>query len=252
MKISIITSCFNREKTIRDSIESVLRQDYTDIEYIIIDGASSDRTTQIIKEYINNISLFISEPDKGMYEGINKGIKRATGDIIGLLHSDDILYSPHTITHIAELFKKTNSDLIYGNGLFVDSNDLNKIVRKWISGPFNRNKVKRGWLPLHPTVYIRKECFKKLGYYDESFKIAADSDFLVRYLYKNILDVSYIDEYIVKMRMGGASTDLQKTTQKWKEDIRMYKRHGFNPYFSLTLKVLSKIPQFISAKIEKE
>ena len=222
MKISIITSCFNREKTIRDSIESILKQDYTDIEYIIIDGASSDRTTQIIEEYKNDISLFISEPDHGMYEGINKGIKRATGDIIGLLHSDDVLYSPHVLSHIAEQFVNTNSDLVYGNGLFVDSDNLNKIVRRWISGPYHQNKVKWGWLPLHPTVYIKRDIFNLLGYYDESYKIAADSDFLVRYLYKNRLQVSYINEYIVKMRMGGASTDFKRTIQKWEEDRPLY------------------------------
>lgn len=252
MKVSIITSCFNREKTIRDSIESVLAQDYPDIEYIVIDGASTDRSVNIINEYKNRLALFISEPDKGMYEGINKGVERATGDIIGLLHSDDILYAPDTISHLVKRFEETNADLVYGNGLFVDYTQMNKVIRRWISGPYSPNRVRWGWLPLHPTVYIRRNSFKALGYYDESYQIAADSDFLVRYLYRSQLEVSYLNEYIVRMRMGGASTSFDKTIQKWKEDFRMYKDNGINPYISLPLKILSKVPQFINAKLGKE
>lgn len=248
MKVSLITSCFNREKTIRNSIESVLSQDYSDIEYIIVDGASQDKSLAIINEYKDRISVIISEPDNGMYQGINKGIHRATGDIIGLLHSDDTLYANNTISHIVERFNKTDSELIYGNGLFVDNVNPNKIVRNWISGEYNKMKIKNGWLPLHPTVYIRRRNIEQIGYYDEDFKIAADSDFLIRYLYENNLKVSYLNEYIVRMRMGGASTSLDKTILKWKEDIRLYKNHGFNPYIALPIKILSKIPQFIEAK----
>lgn len=252
MKVSIITSCFNRERTIEATIQSVLTQDYPEIEYIIVDGASRDHTVEIIQKYEDRISTLISEPDHGMYEGINKGIRKATGDIIGLVHSDDILYAPDTISRMVGRFKETEADLVYGNGLFVDYNNLDKVIRRWISGSYSRNKVKRGWLPLHPTVYIRRECFQQIGYYDESFKIAADSDFLVRYLYQNELKISYLNEYIVRMRMGGASTSFDKTILKWKEDFRMYKSHGFNPCVSLPLKILSKIPQFINAKLGKE
>lgn len=250
MKVSIITTCFNREKTIRYSIESVLSQDYQNIEYILVDGASTDKSVEIINEYKEKIATFISEPDKGMYEAINKGIRLATGDIVGLLHSDDILYASNTISHIVKRFEETDSELVYGNGLFVDCKNINKITRQWISGKYYKNKVKKGWLPLHPTVYMRKSCFAQIGYYDESFKIAADSDFLVRCLYKSNFKISYLDEYIVRMRMGGASTSFNKTIIKWKEDMRMYKNNGFNPYISLPLKVLSKIPQFIHAKLK--
>lgn len=249
MKVSIITSCFNREKTIRDAIESVLSQDYPNIEYIIVDGASDDGSIDIINEYKDRISALISEPDNGMYEGINKGIRQATGEIIGLLHSDDFLYSPHTISHIVSEFKKTNAELIYGNGLFVDSSNPIKVVRNWISGSYNKRKIRKGWLPLHPTVYIRKKCFDKSGYYNEDFRIAADSDFLVRYLYKANFRIAYLNEYIVRMRMGGASTSFKKTKLKWEEDFRLYRSHGFNPYFALTGKILSKVPQFISARL---
>lgn len=248
MKVSIITTCFNREKTIRDAIESVISQNYPDIEYIIVDGASKDKTKEIIKPFEPYITKFISEKDNGMYEAINKGIKLSSGDIIGLVHSDDFLYSKDTITHIVDVFKKTEADIVYGNGLFVDFFDCNKIIRNWKSGTYNKKKFRFGWLPLHPTVYIKKICFEKLGLYDESFKIAADSDFLIRYLYEANLKVTYIDEYIVKMRMGGLSTTPQKMKQKWQEDIRLYKKHGFMPLFTLGCKILSKIPQYISAK----
>ncbi|WP_455638545.1 glycosyltransferase family 2 protein [Parabacteroides sp.] len=250
MKVSIITSCFNRENTIRDSIESVLSQDYSDIEYIVIDGASTDKSVDIINEYRESIASFISEPDSGMYEGINKGIQLATGDIIGLLHSDDVLYAQNTISQIIKRFKETDADIIYGDGLFVDHDNLNKVIRRWISGQYNKNKIKMGWLPLHPTVYIKRDCFNQIGYYDESFKIAADSDFLIRSFYKNNFKISYLNEFFVRMRMGGVSTSITKTIIKWKEDIRMYRNNGFNPYFSLPLKILSKIPQFINAKLK--
>lgn len=144
MKVSIITSCFNREKTIAQAIESVLSQDYPNIEYIVVDGASKDNTLAIINRYTGRISHIISEPDKGMYEGINKGIRAATGDIIGLLHSDDFLYSTNTISRIVERFEETQADFIYGNGLFVDFDNTNKVVRNWIGGKYSKWKVRHG------------------------------------------------------------------------------------------------------------
>lgn len=248
MKVSIITCCFNREATIRDCIESVVLQDYPEIEYIIVDGASTDHSLEIIKEYREHISCIISETDSGMYEGINKGICASTGELIGLIHSDDFFYSTNTISRIVEKIQNDKADIIYGNGLFVDFNKTDKVIRKWISGEFSRKKICRGWLPLHPTVYIRREKLSQLGLYDESFKIAADSDFLIRYLYEADLKVSYLNEYVVKMRMGGLSTDPKKMRLKWGEDLRLYRNHGFFPLGTLICKILSKIPQFITAK----
>lgn len=251
MKVSIITSCFNREKTIAQAIESVLSQDYPNIEYIIVDGASKDNTLAIINRYKGRISHIISEPDKGMYEGINKGIRAATGDIIGLLHSDDFLYSTNTISRIVKRFEETQADFIYGNGLFVDSDNTDKVVRNWMGGKYSKWKVRHGWLPLHPTCYIRKACINKWGLYDESYKIAADSDFLFRYLYEANLKVEYLNEYIVRMRMGGLSTDSKRRKMMWEEDIRMYKSHGMPPTLTKLEKMAWKVPQFISAKLKK-
>lgn len=249
MKVSIITTCYNREQTIGDAIDSVLAQTYPDIEYIVVDGASKDDSWNIIKKYQGEITKAISEPDHGMYEAINKGIKMATGDIVGLMHSDDFFYSNDTIAHIVKIFEDTHADVVYGDGLFVDMQHKNNIVRNWISGTYSKAKVKHGWLPLHTTVYIRRELFDKLGLYDDSFRISADSDLLVRYLYDNTLDVAYLHEYIVKMRMGGLSTDPEKAKRKWKEDLRMYRKHNLPAYRTLIRKIISKIPQFISAKL---
>ncbi|MCI1646791.1 MAG: glycosyltransferase [Bacteroides sp.] len=248
MKVSIITSCYNREATIRNAIESVLAQDYPDIEYIIVDGASKDHSMEIVNEYRNRISKIISEPDHGMYEAINKGIRIATGDIIGLVHSDDMLYEKKTISHVVAEMERTAADFLYGNGIFVSSQDTTQIIRNWRGGHYSKRKIQNGWLPLHPTCYIKKKFLMKWGLYDESFKIAADTDLLVKLLYKENLRVSYLKEYIVRMRMGGLSTDRKKMKEKWNEDIRLYRNHGFNPYWALSLKIVSKIPQFIQAK----
>ena len=255
MKISIITSCYNRVSTIRGAIESVLAQDYPDIEYIIVDGASTDGSVEVIRDAIEGHEdkvKFISEPDHGMYEAINKGIRMATGDYIGLVHSDDFLYSSHTISDIAKRSKETHADFLYGDGLFVNAENTDKVVRKWIGGTYRLWKVRHGWLPLHPTCYIRREVMEKLGGYDESYMIAADTDLLVRYLLDNHVKTDYLKKYIVRMRMGGMSTDNSRRAKMWKEDIRVYSSHGFK-HVTLTKieKMLWKVPQFVMAKFMK-
>lgn len=250
MKVTIITSCYNREQTIRGCIESVLSQDYLDIEYIVVDGASKDNSLSIINEYKDKISKIISEPDHGMYEAINKGIRAATGDVIGLVHSDDFLFSNQTVSHIVQRFEETHADFLYGDGLFVNPENTDKVVRNWIGGTYRLWKVRHGWLPLHPTCYIRREVMERKGLYNESYKIAADSDFLFRYLLGGELSVTYLKEYIVRMRMGGLSTDSARRKQMWKEDIRLYQSHGMNPTVTKIEKMMWKVPQFIKAKFK--
>ena len=186
-----------------------------------------------------------------MYEAINKGIRMATGDIIGLVHSDDFLYSPQTISHIVNKLNETKADFLYGDGLFVNAVDTNKVVRNWIGGNYRQWKVKHGWLPLHPTCYIRREIMMQRGLYNESYKIAADSDLLFRYLQGGDLTVTYLKEYIIKMRMGGLSTDKVRRKQMWNEDIRMYGSHGMSPTITKLEKMLWKVPQFVKAKLMK-
>lgn len=261
MKVSIITSCYNRNLTIRGAIDSVLEQDYPDIEYIIVDGASRDGSVDVIREYelktkseefqmIHPGFSFtaISEPDHGMYEALNKGIRMATGDIIGLVHSDDFLYDNHVISGIVNEFERSGADFVYGDGIYVDAENISQMVRNWRGGCFHRWKVACGWLPLHPTCYIRRNVMLREGLYDETYKIAADSDFLVRYLYKANLKVHYMKRKIIRMRMGGLSTDSKKRKQMWDEDIRMYRSHGFSPVITKIMKMAWKVPQFIEAK----
>lgn len=251
MKISIITTCYNREKTICGAMESVFVQDYGNIEYIIVDGASTDGSVDVVKKVMSgheDMVKFISELDNGMYEAINKGIRMATGDYIGLVHSDDFLYSPQTVSHVVEELERTHADFLYGDGLFVNSENTDRVVRKWIGGSYILWKVRHGWLPLHPTCYIRREVMERRGLYNESYQIAADSDLLFRYLLGGDITVTYLHEYIVRMRMGGLSTDSARWKQMWKEDFRMYRSHGMNATVTKIEKMLWKVPQFIRAK----
>lgn len=251
MRVSIITSCYNRAATIRSAIESVLAQDYNDIEFIVVDGSSTDGSLDIIRKYADRISIIISEPDHGMYEAINKGIRVATGEIIGLLHSDDFFYDNGVIGRIVERMKRTHADFLYGDGLFVNPDNTNKVVRNWIGGGYRLWKVRHGWLPLHPTCYIRRDVMMRLGLYNESYKIAADSDLLVRYLLTGGLTVTYLNEYVVRMRMGGLSTDSAKRKKMWEEDIRVYVSHGLWPTLTKLEKMAWKVPQFVLALLKK-
>ena len=246
MKVSIITTCYNRCSTIGEAIRSVLAQDYPDIEYIVIDGASTDGSVSVIGKFSMK---FVSEADGGMYEAINKGIRMATGDIIGLVHSDDMLYDEHVISDVVKKFEETGADFVYGDGIYVNSQNIDKTVRIWNGGTYHRWKVRLGWLPLHPTCYIRRDVMMREGLYDESYKIAADTELLVRYLYNAQLNIAYLHRRMIRMRMGGLSTDSEKRRQMWKEDIRLYQAHGFWALPTKLMKMAWKVPQFIEAKV---
>ena len=250
VKISLITATKNQASTIEDTIRSVYNQSYTDVEYIIVDGNSTDNTRAIVEPWIARFGgrlKYVVDSDNGVFEAINKGIRAATGDVIGLVHSDDFLFSNQTVSHIVQRFEDTHADFLYGDGLFVNSENTDKVVRNWIGGTYRLWKVRHGWLPLHPTCYIRRDVMERKGLYNESYKIAADSDFLFRYLLGGELSVTYLKEYIVRMRMGGLSTDSARRKQRWKEDIRLYQSHGMNPTITKVEKMMWKIPQFIGA-----
>lgn len=246
MRITIITVCYNRKFTIAKAIESVLNQKYDNIEYIIIDGNSKDGTKEIIENYRDKVSLYISEPDKGMYDAINKGFKLATGDVIGLMHSDDEFYDENAITKIVDQFKIDETiEGVYGNGIYVSNDNEERIIRNRIGGDFSIKRVKSGWLPLHPTVYLKKTVIDKHGLYDLNFKIASDTDFLLRYLYKFQIKMSYTNNYIVKMRMGGMSTNAKRAFEVLKEDYKIYKHHGLSAIKVVFLKKTIALKQYI-------
>lgn len=246
MRVTVITICYNRKATIAAAIESVLHQDYPNIEYIVIDGNSTDGTQEIIKSYSDTITTYISEPDKGMYDAINKGLRLATGDVIGLMHSDDVFYDASVVSKIVAAFTNTPEiDALYANGIYVTNDAEEKIVRNRIGGEYDVKNIKKGWLPLHPTVYIKKTIIEKYGYYDLNFKIASDTEFLLRYLYKYKIKVVYLNAYIVKMRMGGLSTDYKRAVAVLKEDYGIYKFHNVSPFTTVILKKWYALQQYI-------
>ena len=246
MRVTIITVCYNRKATIEKAIKSVLEQNYNDIEYIIVDGNSTDGTKEIIESYRDRISQYISEPDKGMYDAINKGLKLATGDIIGLMHSDDEFYDVNAIRKIAARFDYDSTlEGVYGDGVYVSNDSNERLIRNRIGGIFSLKKVKEGWLPLHPTVYLKKSVIDKYGVYNLDFKIASDTEFLLRYLYKYKIKMSYINSYIVKMRMGGMSTNLKQAFEVLYEDYKIYKFHGLAAFLVVFLKKTIALRQYL-------
>lgn len=246
MKISIITVCYNRKSTIEKAIKSVLEQNYSDIEYIIIDGNSIDGTKEIIETYRDKISQFISEPDKGMYDAINKGLQLATGDVIGLMHSDDEFYDKNVLDIIVSRFNSDSTiEGVYGDGVYVSNDQEERLIRDRVGGIFSIKKIKKGWLPLHPTVYLKKSIIDKNGLYNLDFKIASDTEFLLRYLYKYEIKMSYINSYIVKMRMGGMSTNLNCALKVLYEDYKIYKFHGLTAFMAVFLKKSLALRQYL-------
>lgn len=247
MKISIITVSFNSQNTIEETILSVINQSYKEIEYIIIDGKSADETMSIIEKYKDKISIIISEKDKGIYDAMNKGINLATGDIIGILNSDDVYASNDVITEVAKKIKESNADALYADLVYVERNNLNKIKRYWKSGKFKRSKFKWGWMPPHPTVFIKKHLYNKFGTFNLELKSAADYELMLRFFYKENITPVYLQKVITKMRQGGESNATVKNrVNANKEDRKAWKINACKPYWlTLYFKPLRKIPQFI-------
>ena len=212
MKISIITVTYNSQNTLQDTINSVLQQQYPNIEYIIIDGQSKDNTIDIIKQNehkFNGNLKWISEPDKGLYYATNKGIKLAGGDIVGILDSDDVFFDNTVLSTIANSFND-QIDAIHANLQFVKQNNLNAIVRTWKGKQYKPSIVQRGWQPAHPTFFVKKKIYNNYGIFNTEFKIAADFELMIRFIEKNKIKTQYINKYTHKMRMGGASTSSLK------------------------------------------
>lgn len=255
MKISIITTTFNSAGVIADCIDSLNNQTYPNIEHIIIDGGSTDETLEIIRQKANQLAKIVSEPDKGVYEALNKGISLATGEIVGLLHSDDMFSSGDTIQHIAEVFdkdklaadKRNQQDVVYGDLIFVDRMKTEETIRYWKSEPFKTCLLKRGWMPPHPTVFMHRDVYKKHGFFDTKLKCSADYDFILRVFSDDTLTFHYLPEVITKMRMGGISTKgFRQIIRKKAEDYRVLKHNRMPfPFWVLLLKSLTKIPQLM-------
>ncbi|EKS6644833.1 glycosyltransferase family 2 protein [Enterobacter hormaechei] len=246
MRISIITATYNSEKTLQDTLCSLERQTYPDIEYIIIDGESKDNTLTVVKENCTRVSKIICEPDKGIYDALNKGILAASGDVIGFLHSDDLLAYDDAVADIVDTFEKTACDAVYGDLEYVTQQDTTKRVRLWKSGAFSRLKMQLGWMPPHPSFYMKRSCYSKLGHFSLDYRISADYDSLLRYILINRINVAYLPKVLVKMRIGGISNrSLSSMMSKSLEDIRIMRTNSMIWPLALAYKNLSKLPQFI-------
>ena len=246
MKISIITATYNSAVTVADTIESVANQTYKNIEHLIIDGLSKDKTLDVVKSSKHNGPVY-SEKDKGIYDAMNKGIVKASGDVIGILNSDDFYASDDIIEQVAHLFATTNCDLLYGDLYFIDQNNTSKVKRKWISGNYKLKDFLYGWMPPHPTFFVRKEVYEKYGMFNMELGSAADYELMLRFMFKRKLKTSYLNKVMVLFRVGGASTkNLNNRVKANMNDRRAWVVNGLTPkWFTLHLKPLRKIKQYI-------
>ncbi len=245
MNLSIITAVRNGAETLRGCIESVKKQTVS-AEHIIIDGASTDGTFDIVAQYRSSIAKVISEPDQGIYDALNKGIRLASGDVIGLLHGDDFYAHERVLETVMDVFEKQNVDSCYGDLLYVYKNDIDKVIRYWKSSEYRPGKFKYGWMPPHPTFFVKREIYEKYGYFNTDFRIAADYELMLRFLEKHRISTCYIPQVLIKMRLGGASNkSLKNMWMKSSEDYRAWKVNSLNGGLpTIFLKNVSKIPQF--------
>ena len=249
MKISIITVSFNSEKTIEQTIRSVLSQENVDIEYIIIDGGSTDGTLDIIKKYQDNITSWTSEKDEGIYDAMNKGIKRTTGDVVGILNSDDFYPSSNVLEKIMKCFRDNPTvNACYGDLIFVEKNNIRNITRYWKTGDYNRKNLKYGWMMPHPTFFVRASVYEKVGLFRTDFFIAADYELMIRALKVHNIKIIYIPEVLACMRTGGYSgKNIFRRFLSWKEQYRAWFVNDITPPFFLVLsRFLKRIPEFFN------
>lgn len=240
MKVSIITVSFNSAKTIEDTINSVLSQDFPEIEYIVVDGGSSDGTVNIIEKYQNRIGKWVSEKDRGMYDAMNKGIAMATGDVIGILNSDDVYMNTHVISDLMALMEQQKAKVVFADLILVDQVDEKKGLRYYDSGHFHPDKFKYGWMPAHPTVFVKRELYEAVGQFSTTYQIAADYEMLIRILAIQRAPYAYLPKPVVRMRSGGASTaNLSRNWVLNKEIVRACKENGI---YSNMAMLLLKIP----------
>ncbi len=245
LNISVITAVYNNRETVADALDSTLSQTYSDVDLVVIDGASTDGTQEILQAYRDRLSLLVSEPDKGIYDALNKGIRYATGDVIGFMHSDDVFGDCEVLARIAAAFADPTVQAVYGDLLYVRKDDTSKVVRYWRAGEFSSRRLSWGWMPPHPTLYVRRAVYERVGSFDTRYRIAADYDHILRVFSDPKLNPIYIPEVLVKMRLGGSSNrSLSNVIRKSREDYSALRCNGTGGFGTLIWKNLSKIRQF--------
>jgi len=244
IKISLITVVFNGARTIEKCIQSVIGQTYKNVEYIVIDGSSTDNTIQIINKFKNNIHHFLSEPDKGIYDAMNKGIKLATGDVVGILNADDFFADNSILQSVAEAFINNTAEIVYGDLDYI--NPDGGVIRKWRLGPYSPGIFNWGWMPAHPTFYCKKDLFYQFGFYSLEYGTAADYELMLRFMHLNHVNAVYLEKVMIKMKIGGKSNkSFNNRVKGLLFDFRAMRKNGISaPLITLFLKPLRKIPQY--------
>ena len=247
MKISVITAVYNRRDTLADAVRSLQAQTYDNFEHVVMDAASTDGSLDVLGELADERMKLTSECDDGIYDALNKGMARATGDIIGLMHSDDFFASNSVLELVARGFENPEVDAVYGDLQYVSASNPQRVIRHWSSGEFSHAKLKRGWMPPHPTLYIRKSVLDRWGNYDTSYRISADYDAILRWFGQGQIRTKYVPEVFVKMRTGGESNQsLTKILRKSREDYRALQINRVGGLGALAFKNLSKLNQFFT------
>lgn len=247
MNISVITVAYNSAATIRDTLESVAAQTHANVEHLVIDGASQDGTLDIVRRSGTRVAAVLSEPDRGIYDAMNKGLALATGELVGFLNADDVYACPDTLSIMSEALTTSGAESVYGDLVYVRSDNLSAVVRYWRSGPFQRSMLRYGWMPPHPTFYVRRALIQSIGGFDACLRIAADYDFMLRCLSRPGASVVYLPEVLVRMRSGGASNSSMKAMwHKSREDLLALRRNQVGGWGALACKNLRKLPQWLN------
>ncbi|MFT3807440.1 glycosyltransferase family 2 protein [Arenimonas sp.] len=246
MRISILTATYRCEDTIADCLASIAQQTHPDIEHLVIDGGSPDGTLRILEQHRTRISQLISERDDGLYDALNKGLALCTGEVVGVLHADDLYADARVLERIAHMFEDPSVMACYGDLLYVRRQDTDRVVRYWRAGEFAKAKLRRGWMPPHPAFFARRSLYQRFGGFDTGFRIAADYESLLRMLTSLEGRVAYLPEVLVRMRLGGTSNrSLGQIIRKSREDYRAIRRHRQGGIGTLLWKNLSKLGQFV-------
>ncbi len=244
-KISIITAVYNKKETVGQALESLFSQCYSNFESIVIDGASTDGTLDVLESFRNKIRYLITEKDDGIYDALNKGISLASGDIVGFLHADDLLENDDVLKKISATFEDASIEAVYGDLVYVNNKDVNQITRYWKAGFYDEASFKQGWMPPHPTFYARRSVYERIGVFDKRYRISADYDSILRFLAVGKLRASYIPEVLVRMRVGGISNrSIGTIIQKSLEDFDILRRNNVGGLFTLLIKNTRKISQY--------
>ena len=253
MRISVVTVCYNAAHTLADAVDSVLGQTSDpsapfELEYIVVDGGSTDGTLDLLARYRNRIATLISEPDNGLYDAMNKGIKAATGDVVAILNADDVYASTDVLARVAATFRDSGAEAVYGDLNYVTADDLSKVTRRWNASPYTPGAFRRGWMPPHPALFVRRACYDRWGLFTLTLRSAADYELMLRFIHRHGMTLAYLPETLVLMRTGGVSNaSLKHRIRAHREDWKAWRMNGFHPsLFTLLAKPLRKLPQFLS------